>query len=627
MLYGACKQGIHYLMIPEIMISACGTAIGIIAFSRKEIGISTNTAIGFFILSMLGYIRGVMLSIDPFAYNTDFYRALVGCNSILEVSIIPLACIFYKFKLSRGKVFIIYGVLELGILLAFLVNNSKAFININFLSLNSLWMLKIHLISIFSVLILLNAAKTYKKRVNIIPSALIYLTLINIYTALNGVTLIDNINMNFILSLLRDLAYFVLYEAISRRLLEENYISEEEELKRLTKMYEKMNMQLDKRNTILKELQTLNKRSEQRYFDILNSLNDGIMLIHLDNILFINNSASRILEDRLKDSDTKLFINYLIENRDKEKNILKSFDNNREFEVYQIKSGVNDWIVYLKDITDLNKYYEAKKQYDECIKKEKIKNEFYSNVSHELRTPINVIHSALQLNKYYLDNNMVNKIEKNTFKIRQNCLRLIRTINNFIDSNKISEGYLIPNKKNCNIVEVIENVSQVCNKYIQKISNNLIFDTTHEEILVPIDKDMIERVILNLLSNSVKYGEKNKEIYINVSLNEEKNIVAITVQNNSEIISKDIVPYIFDEFTKANKELSREKEGSGLGLYLCKAIIEAHGGYMNFISNKNNNTFMFNIPIKEIENYELQKDLELNLLEEKVDLEFSDIYI
>lgn len=614
-------------MIPEIMISACGTAIGIIAFSRKEIGISTNTALGFFILSMLGYIRGVMLSIDPFAYNTDFYRALVGCNSILEVSIIPLACIFYKFKLSRIKVFILYGVLELSILLAFLVNNSKAHIDTSFLSLNSLWMLKIHLISIFSVLILLNAAKNYKKRVNIIPSALIYLTLINIYTALNGVTLIDNINMNFILSLLRDFAYFVLYEAISRRLLEENYISEEEELKRLTKMYEKMNMQLDKRNTILKELQTLNKRSEQRYFDILNSLNDGIMLIHLDNILFINNSASRILEDRLKDSDTKLFINYLRKNRDKEKNILKSFDNKREFEVYQIKSGVNDWIVYLKDITDLNKYYEAKKQYDECIKKEKIKNEFYSNVSHELRTPINVIHSALQLNKYYLDNNMVNKIDKNTFKIRQNCLRLIRTINNFIDSNKISEGYLIPNKKNCNIVEVIENVSQVCNKYIQKISNNLIFDTTHEEILVPIDKDMIERVVLNLLSNSVKYGEKNKEIYINVSLNEEKNIVAITVQNNSEIISKDIVPYIFDEFTKANKELSREKEGSGLGLYLCKAIIEAHGGYMNFISNKNNNTFMFNIPIREIESYELQKDLELNLLEEKVDLEFSDIYI
>lgn len=614
-------------MIPEIMISACGTAIGIIAFSRKEIGISTNTAIGFFILSMLGYLRGIMLSIDPLAYNTEFYRALIGCNSILEVSIIPLACLFYKFKLSRVKAFITYGIIELILILLFLISNSKSFVDTNFLSLNSFWMLTIHLISIVAVLMLLKTARTFKMMGNTIPNALIYLTLINIYAALNGITLIDNINMNFVLSLLRDFAYFVLYEAISRRLLEENYVAEEEELKRLTKMYEKMNTQLEKRNTILKELQTLNKRSEQRYFDILNSLNDGIMLIHLDSILFTNNSASRILEDRLKNNDTKLFINYLRKNRDKEKNILKLSDNNREFEIYQIKSGSNDWIVYLKDITDLNKYYEAKKQYDECIKKEKIKNEFYSNVSHELRTPINVIHSALQLNKYYLDNNMVNKIEKNTFKIRQNCLRLIRTINNFIDSNKIAEGYLIPNKKNCNIVEVIENVSQVCNKYIQKISNNLIFDTTHEEIFVPIDKDMIERVILNLLSNSVKYGEKNKEIYINVSLNEEKNIVAITVQNNSEIISKDIVPYIFDEFTKANKELSREKEGSGLGLYLCKAIIEAHGGYMNFISNKNNNIFMFNIPIKEIENYELQKDLELNLLEEKVDLEFSDIYI
>ncbi len=78
----------------------------------------------------------------------------------------------------------------------------------------------------------------------------------------------------------------------------------------------------------------------------------------------------------------------------------------------------------------------------------RIKKEFFANISHELKTPINLISSVLQLNKIYLKENKIDLVDNNRKIIIQNCLRLIRTINNFIDSNKISEGYVIPDKKN-----------------------------------------------------------------------------------------------------------------------------------------------------------------------------------
>ena len=317
----------------------------------------------------------------------------------------------------------------------------------------------------------------------------------------------------------------------------------------------------------------------------------------------------------------------IVNTKNKLNKIYVSNTESREFEIYFLKIDNLNRLVYIKDITETNKNHQLRREYEEYLKEEKLKNEFYSNISHELRTPINLIYSALQINEIYLNNGNLSKIEKNNETIKQNSLRLIRTINNFIDTNKISEGYFPRNIKIYNIVSVVENISLACNKYIEKIENTLIFDANEEEIFVECDKEMIERIILNLLSNSVKYGKKGGTVFVDVEANDDD--VIIYVKNNGYIIDEALQPYIFDKFTKINKSLNREKEGSGLGLFLAKALTELQGGTIEFDSNVNIGT-EFKLQFKRCydeENAEQEEAFDMNAMEEKVDTEFSDIYI
>lgn len=234
----------------------------------------------------------------------------------------------------------------------------------------------------------------------------------------------------------------------------------------------------------------------------------------------------------------------------------------------------------------------------------------------------------MQVNQIYFNENNLDGVNKNRRIIKQNCLRLIRTINNFIDANKISEGYLIPNLKIHNIVNIVEEVSMASNKYIKLINNTLTFDAQEEEIYVKCDKEMITRIMLNILSNSVKYGKQGGKINVSVELYMD-NKVAIKVKNDGLKIDKETIPYIFDKFTKLNKTFNRLKEGSGLGLFLTKALVELQEGTIRLTSNNKGNEFTIIMPMvkQSYENKFNNEDWETNLLEEKVDIEFSDIYI
>jgi signal transduction histidine kinase len=184
----------------------------------------------------------------------------------------------------------------------------------------------------------------------------------------------------------------------------------------------------------------------------------------------------------------------------------------------------------------------------------------------------------------------------------------------------------VPNKRVYNIVEIIENISLACKRYLDKIENNLIFDSEEEEIYAEVDKDMIERVMLNLLSNSVKYGVRGAIIFINIGIN--NNNITIKFRNNLYTISEDIKPYLFDKFTKLNKSLSREREGSGLGLFLAKALIELNHGTIEVESNKESGTeFIITIPHSGNQEFvEAYEETEMSSVNDKVDTEFSDIY-
>ncbi|HEY5525195.1 MAG TPA: HAMP domain-containing sensor histidine kinase, partial [Clostridium sp.] len=282
---------------------------------------------------------------------------------------------------------------------------------------------------------------------------------------------------------------------------------------------------------------------------------------------------------------------------------------------------------YIKNVTEINRNQEFKLRYNEYLKSEELKTEFYSNISHELRTPINVIYSAVQLTEININDSNMESIEKNNEIIKRNCLRLIRTINNFIDTNRVSEGYLVPNLKIYNIVSVVENISLTSNKYIEQINNTLIFDSEEEEFYAECDKDIMERVILNILSNSVKFGKRGGTIAINIS--SKADIIIIVIKNSSYIVDEEAKLFLFDKFTKINKSLNRKKEGSGLGLYLTKELLHLQKGTITLESDTYSGTkFVITLPKSyDLENSEVEEDFEINPVEDKVDIEFSDIYL
>ena len=229
----------------------------------------------------------------------------------------------------------------------------------------------------------------------------------------------------------------------------------------------------------------------------------------------------------------------------------------------------------------------------------------------------------------YLDNNQIHKINNNNNIIRQNCLRLIRTINNFIDSNKLSEGYLERDCKIYNVVDIIENIVLSCDFYMKLKNTKLTYDPQYEEIYLYCDKSHIERIMLNILSNSLKYGKDNGYIYVTTKVcNNEK--IIIEVVNDAEAIPEDKRNEIFDKFTKVNTSLNRPSEGSGLGLYLTKGLVELHGGEISINAGKKyGNIFKIELPYdKNIKSSKaiVNNNIEINNFNQKIDIEFSDIY-
>ncbi len=639
-----------YLMFYNILNVSCasfGISLAIIALIRENFSYYKYIGLGFLFIGLNEFLQ---IFISKFVIHildgADLYIT-GGINDILEIIILPISFILMKKKVSNNKCIITYALITvlssiIGFLIYYLKGNVDTIVTYRIICITQC------MISITS-LVLLNKIRKNHKEIKY-RYLFYYFLFINIYHLLL-VFYRHGYDLRFEAYVFKYVAYFSIYEGITKNILSIPYTQIKEELLKAKNKQSELNLRLNQRNIVLNELNTIKLKSEKRYCDLIESFKDGIITFSMGRTIYVNNEAVYMLGFKYKEEILGRDFNYVLDHLIGEENIdsslvvedsdIKLFGNNlkrlyrfngksdslKEFELYLVKNGEKREIAYIRDITDTNVYNKIREKYEDYVIQEEIKNEFYSNISHELRTPINVINSALALNEIYLKDSSINSISKNNNVIRQNCLRLIRTINNFIDANKISEGYLKANKKIYNIVEVVEGVAIATRRYAKKINNSIIFDSDDKEVYLPIDRDMIERVMLNLLSNSIKHGEENRDIKINIYSKD--SYVYIVVKNYTKIIDKDKEKYIFDQFTKLNKSFNREKEGSGLGLFLSKTIIELHDGSIKFESEKiRGNKFIIKIPIVyDIRGYEPGESVEIVTLDKKVDVEFADIYI
>lgn len=280
------------------------------------------------------------------------------------------------------------------------------------------------------------------------------------------------------------------------------------------------------------------------------------------------------------------------------------------------KGTVDKRVGILTDITE-------KKNIEE--EKNNIKLDFFANLSHDLRTPINLISSTIQLMKL----NLVQQSSKDTSKLykyidimEMNSLRLIRLINNLVDSTRADAGFINFKPLNADIVSFIEYICDSIVEFTEFNNMHIVFDTDTEEEVVLFDPDIIERTMLNLLSNAVKFNKKNGHIYVNLNTKGDK--ISIRVKDEGIGIPKENVKSIFERFEQVQD--NNKKQGSGIGLYLVKSLLTLHNGNIKVNSEVNKGSeFIVTIPKKKVYNGE-----ELDLKDEeirynRINLEFSDI--
>ncbi|MDR3594413.1 Cache 3/Cache 2 fusion domain-containing protein [Clostridium sp.] len=278
-----------------------------------------------------------------------------------------------------------------------------------------------------------------------------------------------------------------------------------------------------------------------------------------------------------------------------------------------------------------NMIAENKRLLEEAVQYDKLKTEFIANMSHELRTPLNIIFSTAQLFNVLISKGEdinIDKIRNYIDSMKQNCYRLIRLVNNLIDMTKIDSGYMKIELRNQDIVQIAEEITQSTVEYVEYMSRRIIFDTDQEEKIMAFDDEKLERILLNLISNATKFTEPGDKI--NVTLYDKGDHIIISVKDTGRGIPEDKLSQLFERFTQVDSLLSRNHEGSGIGLSIVKSLVEMHDGTIEVKSKYGEGTeFIICLPAKIIsEEHEAEtiKDYEKQADVENINIEFSDIY-
>jgi PAS domain S-box-containing protein len=315
-----------------------------------------------------------------------------------------------------------------------------------------------------------------------------------------------------------------------------------------------------------------------------------------------------------------------------EQKYLKKNGDIVDTEVTAIKIPYKNNFAFLlaaRDVSSRKQIKKLKEDIETTREFNRVLTEFFSNISHELKTPLNVILGAIQMlglsGQIESLGEFDTKLNKYLKVMKQNCFRLLRLVNNLIDLSKLDSGYMKANLRNNNIVNIIEDITLSVADYIEDRGMELIFDTDIEEKIMAFDADKVERIILNLLSNSIKFSKPGDKIM--VSIFDKNESIIISVRDTGVGIPEDKLTLIFDRFGQVDKTLARNREGSGIGLALVKSLVDMHGGNIKVNSIYGEGSeFVIEIPCKIVEVEEAHETFQYQSNVERISIEFSDIY-
>ncbi len=251
----------------------------------------------------------------------------------------------------------------------------------------------------------------------------------------------------------------------------------------------------------------------------------------------------------------------------------------------------------ISNIDLLMEYINAKIEiitmYDEKKRNAREKTEFLASVSHEFKTPLNAIIGFCDLLSEKIDDSENIKYLDNIYKNSVYLMSLIKTILEYARSD--SQPLTIKRER--------IRTKQVINEILQDFSEmrkekNITFNYTLSDIIINADIIRFKQLVYNLISNALKFSKENSKVSIVTYVNRKKEFV-FEIRDKGDGISKKDITKIFNFFTQVNRNELKRQQGSGVGLALCRKILQAHGGEI-YVKSKlhQGSSFWFTIPLK-----------------------------
>jgi signal transduction histidine kinase/CheY-like chemotaxis protein len=259
-------------------------------------------------------------------------------------------------------------------------------------------------------------------------------------------------------------------------------------------------------------------------------------------------------------------------------------------------SYINEILILLLEVLELHFYVQERELSlidfaNKAQNANKSKDMFLANMSHELRTPINAITGFSQILMIKKDTpEFVKKYVKKINIAGNNLLDLVNTI---LDFAKLESGKMQFNPSLNSISKVIANVKDLITPLANKKNITLIMPSINSLTLY-IDDALFKQVLINLFTNAIKFTHENGEVRLIIHYNQEKRKYIFEVKDNGVGLSKEDISKLFQSFAQVDNVYQKEHKGTGLGLMICKNIIEGlHKGKIWVESNKREGSSFF----------------------------------
>ncbi|MBN2166025.1 MAG: PAS domain-containing protein [Marinilabiliaceae bacterium] len=230
---------------------------------------------------------------------------------------------------------------------------------------------------------------------------------------------------------------------------------------------------------------------------------------------------------------------------------------------------------------------------------DRLKSSFLANMSHEIRTPMNAILGFADI----VTSDLVNQKERNSYLslIKKSGESLLTLINDIIDISKIESGQLVITPEVFNLNNLLTHIEKITNTLIANSEKNIHFiikkDTKNEDLLITADPHRLEQILLNLITNSIKFTSTG---FIELEyIIENKNTLTFNIKDSGIGISDEHKKIIFERFRQADESTAKKFGGTGLGLAICNSLIKMMGGNISVDSTPGmGSNFSFKIETK-----------------------------